>query len=87
LAQNCACANVRLNWLVPKSLPGEPGLIRADVRVLWPRALYGSPVGGSASGFCTDAVASLDNPDVFSLGQQPQYHAIYLTTAIKENAQ
>jgi hypothetical protein len=81
------CANVRLNWLVQKSLPGEPGLIRADVRVLWPRALYGSPVGGSASGFCTDAVAGLDNPDVFSLGQQPQYHAIYLTTAIKENAQ
>ncbi len=80
------CANVRLTWLVQQSLPGEPGLIRADVRVLWPRGLYNSPVGGTASGFCTDAVASQANPDPFSLGQQPQYHAIYLTTAIKENA-
>jgi prepilin-type N-terminal cleavage/methylation domain-containing protein len=81
------CANVRLTWLVPQSLPGEPGLIRADVRVLWPRGLYNSPVGGTAAGFCTDAVATLANPDSFSKGQQPQYHAIYLTTTIKENAQ
>jgi type IV pilus assembly protein PilV len=80
------CANVRLSWLVPQALPGEPGLLRADVRVLWPRGLYNSPVGGSAAGFCVDAVATQDNPDVFTLGQQPQFHAIYLTTTIKENA-
>jgi prepilin-type N-terminal cleavage/methylation domain-containing protein len=80
------CANVRLTWLVTQALPGEPGLIRADVRVLWPRDLYNSPIGGTAAGFCTDAVADLDNPDVYTLGQQPKYHAIYLTTTIKENA-
>jgi hypothetical protein len=80
------CANVRLTWLVPQALPGEPGLIRADVRVLWPRDLYNSPIGGSASGFCTTAVATQDNPDLFTLGQQPKYHAIYVTTTIKENA-
>jgi prepilin-type N-terminal cleavage/methylation domain-containing protein len=79
------CANVRLTWLVQQSLPLEPGLIRADVRVLWPRGLYNSPVGGSGAGFCTDAVAAQANPDTYSLGQQPQYHAIYLTTTIKEN--
>jgi prepilin-type N-terminal cleavage/methylation domain-containing protein len=80
------CANVRLTWLVPQALPGEPGLIRADVRVLWPRDLYNSPLGGTGSGFCVDAVATLDNPDPYTLGQQPKYHAIYLTTTIKENA-
>jgi prepilin-type N-terminal cleavage/methylation domain-containing protein len=87
LPQAQFCANVRLTWLVPQSLPGEPGLIRADVRVLWPRALYNSPVGGTGAGFCIDAVASQANPDVYTLGQQPTYHAIYLTTTIKENAQ
>jgi hypothetical protein len=81
------CANVRLTWLVPQALPGEPGYLRADVRVLWPRGLYNSPVGGSASGFCTTAVASLDDPDPITLGQQPVYHAIYTTTTIRENAQ
>ncbi len=81
------CANVRLTWLVAPALPGEPGLLRADVRVLWPRGLYNSPVGGSAAGFCTAAVAGLDDPNTYSLGQQPPYHAIYLTTTIKENAQ
>jgi prepilin-type N-terminal cleavage/methylation domain-containing protein len=81
------CANVRLTWLVPQALPGEAGLIRADVRVLWPRGLFNSPTGGSTGGFCTSAVATQANPDLFSLGQQPQYHAIYLTTTIRENSQ
>jgi hypothetical protein len=85
LANATFCANVRLAWLVPQALPGEPGLLRADVRVLWPRGLFNSPVGGSAAGFCTAAIAGLDNPDPYTLGQQPKYHAIYLTTTIKEN--
>jgi hypothetical protein len=80
------CANVRLTWLVPQSLPVEPGLIRADVRVLWPRALYNSPLGGSGGGFCVDAVASSPTPDVYAAGQQPQYHAIYLTTNLRQNS-
>ena len=77
------CANVRLTWLVPQALPSEPGLIRADVRVLWPRGLYNSPAGG----FCVTSVATTVNPDPIVLGQQPYYHAIYLTTTIRENSQ
>jgi prepilin-type N-terminal cleavage/methylation domain-containing protein len=82
------CVNVRLTWLTPPALtasPVEPGLIRADVRVLWPRALFNSPLGGSAGGFCIDDVASQVNPDVYTAGTQPQYHAIYLTTILTEN--
>ena len=79
------CANVRLTWLVPQSLPGEPGLLRADVRVLWPRALFNSPLG-AGGGFCVAAVANQVNPDSYTQGQQPQYHAIYVTTTIRENS-
>lgn len=86
LAAAFFCANVRLTWLVPPALPTEPGLIRADVRVLWPRGLYNSPLGGSAAGFCTPAVAAQVDPNVYALGQQPPYHAIYLTTTLRENA-
>jgi hypothetical protein len=78
------CANVRLNWLVAPNLPLEPGLLRADVRVLWPRGLYNSPMG-TASGFCNTDVASADDPD--SGNQQPMYHSLYVTTTIRENAQ
>ena len=48
------CVNVRLTWLVPQALPAEPGLIRADVRVLWPRALTTTPTG-----FCNAGTAAL----------------------------
>jgi type II secretory pathway pseudopilin PulG len=77
------CANVRLTWLVTQALPAEPGLIRADVRVIWPRGLYSSPAGG----FCVSSVATTLNPDPIVLGQQPVYHAIYLTTTLRENSQ
>jgi prepilin-type N-terminal cleavage/methylation domain-containing protein len=80
------CVNVRLVWLVAPSLPVEPGLIRADVRVLWPRGLYGSPIGLGTSP-CTVGVASAADPNAYTAGQQPLYHAIYLTTTIKENSQ
>ena len=73
------CVNVRLQWLVTPSLPAEPGLIRADVRVLWPRAITDTPTG-----FCNAGTAANANPDP---GATPLYHAIYLTTTIKENAQ
>jgi hypothetical protein len=76
------CVNVRLTWLVPQALPVEPGLIRADIRVLWPRGIANAPAAG---GFCTSAVATLPNPDPYTTGQQPMFHAIYLTTTIREN--
>lgn len=86
LASAFFCVNVRLTYLVTPALPVEPGLIRADVRVLWPRGLYGSPLGQGNSP-CTATTAALDDPNAYTAGQQPLYHAIYLTTTIKENAQ
>jgi hypothetical protein len=65
------CANLRLTWLTPT-------LIRADVRVLWPRGISGAPPVG---GLCTTAVAALTTPD------PTVYHAIYAVTGIQENAQ
>jgi prepilin-type N-terminal cleavage/methylation domain-containing protein len=73
------CVNVRLTWLVARALPAEPGLIRADVRVLWPRG-----IGTTPTGFCNPGTASQDNPDP---NVPPLYHAIYMTTTIKENSQ
>jgi len=80
------CVNVRLTWLVQQSLPNEPGLIRADVRVLWPRGLYNSPLGNGAS-FCTAALAATPDPDPITAGVQPVYHSLYVTTTIRENTQ
>jgi hypothetical protein len=77
------CVNYRLQWLVPPNLtppaggpPVEPGLIRVDVRVLWPRNIYGRPTGD----WCT-SVSTLVNPEQ---GTQPTYHAIYVTTTIRQ---
>jgi prepilin-type N-terminal cleavage/methylation domain-containing protein len=65
------CVNVRLTWLVNNEL------IRAEVRVLWPRLITNAP---PSTGFCDDTDAALPSPDPMT------YHAIYVTTAIKENA-
>jgi hypothetical protein len=78
------CVNYRLQWLVPPNLspaPGsgltvEPGLIRVDLRVLWPRDIISRPVGDWCS-----AVATQLNPEQ---GTQPMYHSIYLTTTIRQ---
>ncbi|HEY3815676.1 MAG TPA: prepilin-type N-terminal cleavage/methylation domain-containing protein [Polyangiaceae bacterium] len=81
------CANVRLTWLVPP-VPNpagttEPGLIRADVRVLWPRGIMG---GSPAAGFCTAATAALADPEQSApAGQTPFFHTIYMTTTLKES--
>jgi prepilin-type N-terminal cleavage/methylation domain-containing protein len=72
------CVHVRLTWLVVPVLPAEPGLLRADVRVLWPRGISNMP------GKCTDAAVLVDNPDPTN---PPMYHAVYLTTTLKENGQ
>lgn len=79
LANAQFCVNVRLTWLVPPALPTEPGLIRADVRVLWPQGIANTPVG-----FCNAGNAAQPNPDP---SLPPVYHAIYMTTTIKENGQ
>lgn len=75
------CVNYRLQWLVPQSIPGEPGLIRADVRVLWPRGINNQP----AAGWCNATLAAQANPDQGSTG--PTYHSLYVTTTLREGAQ
>jgi hypothetical protein len=78
------CVNVRLSWLVPQALPSEPGLIRADVRVLWPRGIV---AGTPANGFCDATTAALDDPETLVAAEQrPFFHAIYLTTDLMENS-
>jgi hypothetical protein len=81
------CVNVRLTWLVPP-VPNplgttEPGLIRADVRVLWPRGILG---GSPAAGFCTPGVGSLVDPEQSAPAtEHPFFHTLYMTTTIKES--
>jgi len=77
------CVNVRLSWLVPQLLPTEPGLIRADVRVLWPRGIAG---GAPATGFCDTGDAALADPETNTPStERPFYHTIYMTTTLKES--
>ncbi|HTQ42636.1 MAG TPA: hypothetical protein VMI75_07735 [Polyangiaceae bacterium] len=78
------CVNYRLQWLVAPNLSPaagsglavEPGLIRVDLRVLWPRDIVSQPTGDWCS-----SVATLANPES---GTQPMYHSIYLTTTIRQ---
>jgi prepilin-type N-terminal cleavage/methylation domain-containing protein len=64
------CVNVRLTWLSK-----DDELIRADVRVLWPRSIASVPVGGAC------APATQNRPDPVA------YHALYVTTAVRGNPQ
>ena len=81
------CVNVRLSWLVtpvPNPLgTTEPGLIRADVRVIWPRGILG---GAPIAGFCTPGTAALVDPEQSAPANElPFFHTIYMTTTLKEN--
>lgn len=78
------CVNYRLQWLVPQALPLEPGLIRADIRVLWTVGINNTP----AAGWCNDGSAQAVNPDQASPNPPaPLYHSIYLTTTIRQGSQ
>ncbi len=81
------CVNVRLTWLTQTPLPPGGDLIRADVRVLWPIGII-----NSMPGFCNDQVAVLADPnkgpaivDPNADPNTPVFHALYLTTSIREN--
>ncbi len=63
------CVNVLLTSLTPT-------LMRADVRVLWPRGINTTPAG-----FCTTIDQGLAQGTTSTL-----YHAIYVTTALAVNA-
>jgi prepilin-type N-terminal cleavage/methylation domain-containing protein len=87
LANADFCVNVRLTWLTQTALPPGGDLIRADVRVIWPVGIINSDPG-----FCNQATATLDDPNLDKNGSvdpnapsAPLFHALYLTTSIKEN--
>ena len=77
------CVHVRESWLVAQALPTEPGLMRADVRVLWFRGVSQSSAAAPAAGGICDASYVVDNPDL----TPGLMHSVYLTTTIKENGQ
>jgi prepilin-type N-terminal cleavage/methylation domain-containing protein len=70
-AQAQFCVNIRLNWLDP----GAKELIRAEVRVVWPRLILSAP----ASGWC-----SATNANSLT-GQAGTYHYLYAVTSIRQN--
>jgi prepilin-type N-terminal cleavage/methylation domain-containing protein len=81
------CVNMRLKTLVT-GIPVQggapvPQLIRADVRVVWLRGLGVNPSGA----FCNTSNADMGTADLSETGRLggPAYHAIYVTTAVKEN--
>jgi hypothetical protein len=83
------CVHVRLSWLGTTNIPPGGDLMRADVRVIWPMGIL-----NAFPGFCNQATASLldpntDNGILRAAGadpNQPAFHAIYVTTTIRENA-
>lgn len=64
------CTNVRLTWLVPNEL------IRAEIRVFWPR---GISVAADPD-FCTG------EPSGSLATEQKKYRFVYAVTAIRKNA-
>ncbi|MGO8992340.1 MAG: prepilin-type N-terminal cleavage/methylation domain-containing protein [Polyangiaceae bacterium] len=67
------CANVRGDWLV------QDQIIRAEVRVYWPRQMFAAPSAALCSGS--------ETPDALGTGGGTQaYHFIYAATAIARNS-
>jgi hypothetical protein len=83
------CVHVRLQWLGTTLIAPFGDLMRADVRVVWPVGIV-----NALPGFCNAANAALLDPNTDpavlrvagSDPNQPAFHAIYLTTTIRENA-
>ncbi|HEY5145507.1 MAG TPA: prepilin-type N-terminal cleavage/methylation domain-containing protein [Polyangiaceae bacterium] len=83
------CVHVRLQWLGTTLIAPFGDLMRVDVRVVWPVGIV-----NALPGFCNAANAALldpnTDPSVLRVAgsdpNQPAFHAIYLTTTIRENA-
>jgi type II secretory pathway pseudopilin PulG len=81
------CVNVRLSYMVTNTTVGNQ-LVRADVRVIWPVGIL-----NTLPKFCNDNTAALLDPntDPGALRNpnadpnQPVFHAIYVTTTLREN--
>jgi type II secretory pathway pseudopilin PulG len=83
------CVHVRLSWLGTTLIPPGGDLMRADVRVIWPVGIL-----NARPNFCNAASAALVDPNTdngilrntAADPNQPAFHAIYVTTTIRENA-
>ena len=62
------CVNIRLNWLIVNNL------IRAEVRVFWPRLVTSGP----SAGWCTAGIESV-TPDTST------YHYVYTASTVRLN--
>jgi prepilin-type N-terminal cleavage/methylation domain-containing protein len=68
------CVNIRLNWIVTNQL------IRAEVRVFWPRTSILDPnTNGPVIDWCNTTNATTVTNDT------ADYHFLYVTTAIRQN--
>lgn len=79
IANATFCVHVREGWLVPPNLPTEPGLIRADVRVLWFRGISQTAIPAS-DGICDPGYTT-------TMPAATTVSTVYLTTTIKQNGQ
>lgn len=70
-AQTAFCTHIRLSWLYPEI--SNNGLIRADIRVFWPREGRGA-IDPCATVKAEDVSAGLAN-----------YHFVHHSTAIRQN--
>jgi len=85
LANAQFCVHIRLTYLVNNTTIGKGGiansqdnLIRADLRILWPRSLSDPSAPVASDGVCgTVATADIPDPSV--------YQSIYVTTSIGQN--
>jgi type IV pilus assembly protein PilV len=76
------CVNIRLNWLVTPTDAagnGRGGLIRAEVRVFWPRQLGAAP----SSDWCSSTNSAGGGDKV--TGDTNTYHFVYAASAIRQN--
>jgi hypothetical protein len=62
------CVNIRLNWLVVNNL------IRAEVRVFWPRLVLGGP----SAGWCTTGIEG-------TAVDTTMYHYVYTASTVRIN--
>lgn len=69
------CVNVQIVQLTQPAAGTAP-ILRADVRVLWPRGITGAPPN-----FCTAV-----DPGLATGTDTQLYHSIYVTTALSVNA-
>ncbi len=73
------CANIRLDT-VALDPNNNPDLMRAEVRVYWPRQLNAAP----PTGFCTpSAMAAANGPD--AANATDIYHFVYASTLVRRN--